>query len=164
MQKCFIKPEIIDNQNPQQEKSQSLQQYSSSIDVDGQGSNPKGIQGNLSANNSGNNAQNVRHNKPNVSSSIDHYLSEMGIKEDLCESNETEENNEKQTDDEQSSYEDSAKHISPLKSIDVDETFLVLSVVGKSISHKEKLTLLNKQPRQPQKVVLLKRKKIGKRD
>ena len=71
----------------------------------------------------------------------------MDIKEDLCESNKTEENNEKQTDDEQSSYEDSAKHTSPLKSIDVDETFLVLSVVGKSILHKEKLTLLNKQPR-----------------
>ena len=39
------------------------------------------------------------------------------------------------------------------------------SVVGKSISHEEKLTLLNKQPCQPLQVVLSKRKKkIGKRD
>ena len=56
----------------------------------------------------------------------------------------TEENNEPQTDDEQSSYGDSVKRISPLKSVDVDETFVVSSVVGKSISRKEKPTLLDK--------------------
>ena len=39
------------------------------------------------------------------------------------------------------------------------------SIVGKSILHEEKLTLLNKQPCQPSKALLSKRKKnIGKRD
>ena len=66
----------------------------------------------------------------------------MDIEENLFECDETEENNEPQTDDEQSSYEDSVKHPSPLKSIDVDETFAVFSVIGKSISHEETLTLL----------------------
>ena len=41
MQKYFIKPGTVDNKNPQQEKSQSPQQYSSSVNVDGQGSNPE---------------------------------------------------------------------------------------------------------------------------
>ena len=40
MQKYFIKPGTVDNKNPQQEKPQSLQQCSSSMNVDGQGSNP----------------------------------------------------------------------------------------------------------------------------
>ena len=35
------------------------------------------IQGNLSPNNSGNIVENVHHNEANVSSSNDHYLSEM---------------------------------------------------------------------------------------
>ena len=61
----------------------------------------------------------------------------MDIKEDLIESDGTEEKNQPQTDDEQSSYEDSVKCTSPLKSINVDETFAVSSVVGKSISHEE---------------------------
>ena len=39
MQKYFIKPPTVDNKNPQQEKSQPPQQYSSSRNVDGQGSN-----------------------------------------------------------------------------------------------------------------------------
>ena len=52
-----------------------------------------------------------------------------------------------------------------MKTVDVDETSFVSSIVGKSISHEEKLTLLNKQPCQTSKAVLLKReKKIGKRD
>ena len=88
----------------------------------------------------------------------------MDIEEGLFERDGTEENNEPQTDDEQSSYEDSAKRTSPLKSVDVDETFIVSFVVGKSTSHEEKLTLLDKQPCQDSKAVLLKRKKkIGKR-
>ena len=88
----------------------------------------------------------------------------MDIEEDLFESDGTEENNEPQSDDEQSSYEDSVKRTSPLNSVDVDEKFVVSSVVGKSISHEEKLTLLNKRPCQPSKAVLPRRKKkIGKR-
>ena len=51
-----------------------------------------------------------------------------------------------------------------MKSVVVDETFVVSSVVGKTISHEEKLTLLDKQPFQPSKAVLSKgKKKIGKR-
>ena len=61
----------------------------------------------------------------------------MDIKEDLIESDGTEEKNQPQTDDEQSSYEDSVKRTSPLKSINVDEKFAVSSIVGKSTSHKE---------------------------
>ena len=50
------------------------------------------------------------------------------------------------------------------KAVDVDETLLVSIFVGKSISHKEKITLLDKQPCQPSKAVLSKRKKkVGKR-
>ena len=75
------------------------------------------------------------------------------------EGNGTEENNEAQTDDEQSSCEDFGKCTSPLKSLNVDETYVVFSVVGKSISQEEKLTFLDKQPCQPSKVILLKRKK-----
>ena len=41
MQKYSIKPGTADNKNPQQEKSQSPQQCSSSMNVDGQGSNPE---------------------------------------------------------------------------------------------------------------------------
>ena len=41
MQKYFIKPGIVDNKNPQQENSQSPQQCSSSMNADGQGSNPE---------------------------------------------------------------------------------------------------------------------------
>ena len=121
------------------------------------------IPGNLS--NSGNNVDNVQHNEANVSSSNDHYFSEMDIEEDLTESDKREENNEPQSDNEQNSYEDSFIHSSPLKSLDVDEKIFMPSIVGKSIFHEEKLTLLNKQPCQPSKALLSKRKKnIGKRD
>ena len=52
-----------------------------------------------------------------------------------------------------------------MKGVDVDETFVLSSVAGKSISHEEKLILLDEQPCQSSKVVLLKRKKkIGKWD
>ena len=68
MQKYFIKPRTVDNKNPQQEKSQSPQQCSYD-DIH--------VQGNLSPNDSGNNVENVDHNEANVSSSNDHYLSEM---------------------------------------------------------------------------------------
>ena len=57
MQNYLIKPGTVDNKNPQQEKLQSLQQCSSSMNVDGPGSNPESqsydhndhihIQGNL---------------------------------------------------------------------------------------------------------------------
>ena len=117
------------------------------------------VQGKLSHSDSDNNVGNVHHNVANVSSSNDHYLSEMDIEEDLFESVRTEENNEPQTDDERSSYEDSVKRTSPLKSVDVDETFVVSSDVGKGISHDKKLTLLDKQPCQPSKAVLSKRNK-----
>ena len=123
------------------------------MNVNGQGSNPESqsyghnddihVQGNLSPNDSGNNVENVHHNKAKVSSSNDHYLSETDIEEDLFESHGTEENNEPQTDDEQISYENSVKRTAPLKSVDLDETFVVSSVVGKSISHEEKLTLID---------------------
>ena len=174
MQKYFTKPGTVDNKNLQQEKAQSPQQCSSSMNVYGQGANPESqsyghnddihVQGNLSPNNSGSNVENVHHNEANFSSSNDHYLSEMDMEEDLFESDGTEENNEPQTDDEKSSYENSVKRTSPLKSVGADETFVVSSGVGKSISHEEKLTLLDKQPCQPSKAVLSKRKKnIGKR-
>ena len=121
------------------------------------------IPGNLS--DSGNNVDSVQHHEANVSSSNDHYLSEMDIEEDLTETNGREENNESQSDNEQNSYEDSFKHSSPLKRLDVDEKIFMPSIVGKSILHEEKLTLLNKQPCQPSKALLSKRKKnIGKRD
>ena len=110
MQKYFIKPGTVDKKNPQQEKSQSPQQCSSSMNVDGQDSNPESqscghhddihMQGNLSC---GDNVENVHHIDANVIISNDHYLSEMDIEEDLFESDGTEENNEPQTDDEQSS-------------------------------------------------------------
>ena len=87
----IIKPGTVDNKNPQQEKSQSPQQCASSMKVDGQGSDVESqsyghngythIQGNFSHNDSGNNVENVHQNKVNVSSSNDHYLSE--IEEDL---------------------------------------------------------------------------------
>ena len=96
MQKYFIKPGILDNKNPQKEKSQSPQQCSSSMNVDGQGSSSESqsyghnddthIQGNLYPNGSGNNVENVHHNEANVSSSNVHYFSEMDIKEDLFDS------------------------------------------------------------------------------
>ena len=102
-------------------------QCSSSMNVDGQGSNPESqsyghnddihIQETLSPNDSDNNVENVHHNEANVSSSSDHYLSEMDIEEDLLERDGTEENNEPQTDDEQSGYEDSVKRTSLLKSM-----------------------------------------------
>ena len=79
---------------------------------------------------SGNNVENFHYNEANVSSSNDHYLPEMDIEEDLFESVRTEENNEPQTSDEQGSYEDFVKRTSPLKSLDVDEIFVVTSVVG----------------------------------
>ena len=70
MQKYFIKPGNVDNNNPQQEKSQSPQQCSSSMNVDGQGSTLESqsyghnddihVQGNLSPNDSGNNVENVQ--------------------------------------------------------------------------------------------------------
>ena len=41
MQKYFRKPGTVDNRNPQQEKLQSPQQCSSSVNVDGQRSNPE---------------------------------------------------------------------------------------------------------------------------
>ena len=65
-----------------------------------------------------------------------------------------EKNNEPQTDDEQNSYEDSVKLTSPLKIVDMDETFVLSSVVGKNILHKKKLTLLDKLSCQPSKAVL----------
>ena len=87
MQNYLIKPGIVDNKNPQQEKLQSLQQCSSSMNVDGPGSNPESqsyghndhihIQGNLFSNDSDNNVQNITHKEANVSSSNDHYLSEI---------------------------------------------------------------------------------------
>ena len=89
MQKYFIKHGSVDNKNPQQEKSQSPQQCSSSMNVDGQDSNPESqsyghnddihLQGNLSPNVSDNNVENVHHNEANVSSSNDHYLSSVFI-------------------------------------------------------------------------------------
>ena len=174
MQKYFIKPGTIDNKNPQQGKSQSPQQCSSSMNVDGQGLNLESqsyghnddihVQGKLSPNDSGNNVENVHHNEANVSSNNNQYLSEMDIEEDLFERDRTKENKEPQTDDDRSSYEDSVKRTSPSKSVDVDETFVVSSVIGKSFSYEEKLTLLDKEPCQPSKAVLLKRKKkIGQR-
>ena len=104
MQKYFIKPGTVDNKNPQQEKSQLLQQCSLSMKVDGQGSNPEiqcygrnddiHIQRNLSPNDSGNNVENVYDDEANVSSNNDHYLSLVDIEEGLIESDGTEENNE----------------------------------------------------------------------
>ena len=92
--------------------------------VDGQGLNPGSqfyghnndihIEGNLSPFDSGNNVVNVHREEVNVSSSNDHYLSEMDIGKDLFESDGTEENNEPKSDDEQSSYEDSVKKTLPL--------------------------------------------------
>ena len=96
------------------------------MNVDGQGSNPEShsyghkddihVQGNLSPKDSGNIVENVHHNEANVSSSNDHYLSEMDIEENLFETIGREESNEPQNDDEQISHEDSVKYTSPLKS------------------------------------------------
>ena len=101
--------------------------------VDGQGLNPGSqfyghnndihIEGNLSPFDNGNNVVNVHREEVNVSSSNDHYLSEMDIGKDLFESDGTEENNEPKSDDEQSSYEDSVKKTLPLKSVDADEIY-----------------------------------------
>ena len=120
------------------------------------------VEGNLPPNDSGNNAKNVHHSEANISSSNDHYLSEIDIEMHIDESNWSEEDNEPQTDDEQSSYEDSVKCTSQLKSLDVDETFVVPSIVGKSILHKEKLSSINKLC-QPSKEELSKKKTV-KRD
>ena len=81
----------------------------------------------------------------------------MDMEEDLFDRRK----HEKPTDDEKSSYQDSVKRTSPLKSVDVDETFVVSSVIGKSISHEEKLTLLDKKPCTA--FLSKKKKKIGKR-
>lgn len=118
------------------------------------------VEGNLPPNDSGNNVENIHHSEANISSSNDHYLSEMDKEMHMDESNWSEEDNEPQTDDEQSSY--SVKCTSQLKSLDVDETLVVPSIVGKSILHKEKLSSINK-PCQPSKEELSK-KNIVKRD
>ena len=172
MQKYFIKPLTVDNKNPQQEKLQPPQQYSSSRNVDCQGSNLESqsyghnddihIQRNLSPSDSVNNVENVYHNEANVSSSNDHYLSEMDIEEDLLKAT-----GRKKTMSHKLMMNKvvmKTLRTSALKSVDVDKTFVVTFVVGKSISH-EKLTLLDKQSCQPLKLVLWKKKmKIGKRD
>ena len=130
------------------------------MNVDGQSFNPESqsyghnddihIQGNLSPNESGNNVENVPHNEANVSSSNDHYLSEMDIEEDLFERDGTEENK--------------LERNSSFEIVDVDETFVVSSVVGEKKFTRGK-TLFDKQPCQSLNVVLSKRKKkIGKRD
>ena len=149
MQKYFIKPGTVDNKNPQQEKSQSPQQYSSSVNVDGQGSNPESqtyghnddihMQGNFLLTI----VVIITRKQMLVAAMIIICQKRISRKIYLIDLR-AEENNEPQTDDEQSSYGDSVKRISPLESVDVDETFVVSSVVGKSISRKEKPTLLDK--------------------
>ena len=50
--------------------------------------------------------ENAHHNEANAKSSNDHYWSKTDIEEDLSENDRTDENNEPQTDNKQSSYED----------------------------------------------------------
>ena len=50
--------------------------------------------------------ENAHHNEANAKSSNDHYWSKTDIEEDLSEHDRTDENNEPQTDNKQSSYED----------------------------------------------------------
>ena len=159
MQNYLIKPGNVGGQNQPEESTHFSIQASSLMDIDDHAETD--IQSVV--------VDETHYNRANVEPKINDDDVELKTDEDRGIEPKTDDDDdvESQTnDDDDVEPKTDNEHNIPIPSKNISsEIFVVSSVIGKSISHQEKLDMLNKQPCQPSKDVLSKRKKrIGNRD
>lgn len=158
MQNYFIKPSNVGGPNQPEKSPHFSRQASSLMDIDDHAETD--IQSVV--------ADETHYNRANVEPKTNDDDVELKTDEDDGIEPKTDDDDdvESQTNDDDVEPKTDNEHNIPIPSKNISsEIFVVSSVIGKSISHQEKLDMLNKQPCQPSKDVLSKRKKrIGNRD